>query len=47
MEAHVCICMHTQVKLAEWYLPATLNFADLTLATSPQLQQQLRELGCK
>ena len=23
-----------------------LNFADLTLATSPQLQQQLKDLGC-
>jgi len=35
------------VKLAEWYLPISLNFADLTLATSPQLQQQLKALGCK
>ena len=35
------------VKLAEWYLPTALNFADLTLATSPQLQQQLRALGCR
>jgi len=34
------------VKLAEWYLPVALNFADLTLATSPQLQQQLKDLGC-
>jgi len=35
------------VKLAEWYLPTALNFADLTLATSPQLQQQLSDLGCR
>jgi len=35
------------IKLAEWYLPTALNFADLTLATSPQLQSQLKELGCR
>ena len=35
------------VKLAEWYLPTCLNFADLTLATSPQLKDQLKELGCR
>jgi len=35
------------IKLAEWYLPTALNFADLTLATSPQLAGQLQELGCK
>jgi len=35
------------VKLAEWYLPNCLNNADLTLATSPQLQQQLTDLGCR
>ena len=35
------------VKLAEWYLPCMLNWGDLTLATSPQLQQQLRDLGCR
>ena len=35
------------VKLAEWYLPTALNFADLTLATSPQLKDQLKELGCR
>ena len=35
------------VKLAEWYLPLALNYADLTLATSPELQQQLTALGCK
>jgi len=35
------------VKIAEWYLPTALNFADLTLATSPQLQEQLTSLGCK
>ena len=32
---------------AEWYLPTCLNFADLTLATSPQLAAQLDALGCK
>lgn len=35
------------IKVAEWYLPAVFNFADLTLATSPQLAGQLTELGCK
>ena len=35
------------VKLAEWYLPTALNFADLTLATSPQLKQQMVDLGCR
>ena len=35
------------VKLAEWYLPTALNFADLTLATSPQLREQLQDLGCR
>ncbi|EOD38986.1 hypothetical protein EMIHUDRAFT_223825 [Emiliania huxleyi CCMP1516] len=35
------------VKLADALLPRLLNCADLTLATSPQLQQQLRALGCR
>lgn len=35
------------IKMAEWYLPAIFNFADLTLATSPQLAGQLTALGCK
>ena len=29
------------------YLPTALNFADLTLATSPQLAGQLKDLGCR
>jgi len=35
------------VGFAEWILPTVLNWADLTLATSPQLQGQLKELGCR
>jgi sulfoquinovosyltransferase len=34
------------VAFAEWILPTVLNWGDLTLATSPQLQQQLTALGC-
>jgi hypothetical protein len=33
------------VKAAEWFLPLSLNWADLTLTTSPQLKGQLEELG--
>jgi len=35
------------VALTNLVIPAVLNFADLTLATSPQLQEQLRALGCQ
>ena len=45
--AHAAILRQICVKLAEWYLPTALNFADLTLATSPQLQGQLQALGCR
>ena len=38
-----------QLALAfvNWIIPATLNRADLALATSPQLQAQLLALGCR
>eukprot|EP00316_Scyphosphaera_apsteinii_P004340 CAMPEP_0119344420 /NCGR_PEP_ID=MMETSP1333-20130426/106963_1 /TAXON_ID=418940 /ORGANISM="Scyphosphaera apsteinii, Strain RCC1455" /LENGTH=484 /DNA_ID=CAMNT_0007356859 /DNA_START=26 /DNA_END=1480 /DNA_ORIENTATION=+ len=35
------------VALTNVVLPTVLNFADLTLATSPQLQEQLRAIGCE
>ena len=34
------------VAFAEWILPTILNWGDLTLATSPQLKEQLESLGC-
>jgi len=34
------------VAFAEWILPTILNWGDLTLATSPQLKEQLEALGC-
>lgn len=35
------------VGFCEWILPLVLNQADLTLATSPQLKQQLNDIGCE
>lgn len=35
------------VWFAESILPLILNWGDLTLVTSPQLQQQLEDLGCR
>jgi len=34
------------VAICEWWVPTSLNYADVTLATSPQLKEQLTELGC-
>lgn len=34
------------VGFCNWVLPTVLNWADLTLATSPQLKSQLQSLGC-
>jgi len=34
------------IAFANWILPTVLNWADLTLATSPQLQEELQALGC-
>ena len=34
------------IGFAEWILPTILNWGDLTLATSPQLKEQLEALGC-
>ena len=35
------------IKFSEWYCTFFMNFADLALTTSPQLQQQLTDLGCR
>lgn len=35
------------VAFAEWVLPTVLNWGDLTLATSPQLRDQLTSIGCR
>jgi len=35
------------VGVCNWIVPTVLNFADLALATSPQLKEQLEELGSK
>ena len=35
------------VAFCKWFVPATLNHADVALATSPQLKAQLEDLGCR
>ena len=35
------------VAFSKWFVPATLNWADVALTPSPQLKAQLEELGCK
>ena len=35
------------IWVANTILPLTLNWADLVLATSPQLKEQLESIGCK
>mmetsp|Transcript_32458 Transcript_32458/g.74345 ORF Transcript_32458/g.74345 Transcript_32458/m.74345 type:complete len:483 (+) Transcript_32458:44-1492(+) len=43
----VPVLREISVAVANWIVPTVLNFADLALATSPQLKAQLQELGCK